>query len=251
MGIIGKLKELIFGTSAKSPTGRKTVGELQNQPLSAWGSDDIIAGLQFSATLQLRTPLRVLLRHGETHVDKRTPPPKITKEAWEGIWITKTKTYRSLGVDIDELPEGACASDAGAVRPSAYLPFLIAVRKIVELDEPVEERIKKLRAMPIHPEWKEFIAHYGPSYRNRNKGMEWVIERFFPQFIYSVPRLTQGEVEALTRLGLDTPNRITAASDETLLGINGIGRAKLQAIRDYCSGISADRDAAKAENVSR
>lgn len=250
MGIIGTLRGLILCASAKSPRFPKTIGELQNEPLSAWGNDDIIEGLQFSATLQLRTPLRVLLRHGEIHTEKRAPPPRITKEAWEGLWTPKTESYRSLGIDVDEVPV-TCASDVGPVSPGDYLPFLIALRKTVELDEPIEERIKKLRTMPIRPEWQTFVESYGARGKSRHRGLAWVIEYFFPRFINTIPKLTEGAVRELAELGLDTPDRIAAAPDETLLGIKGIGLAKLQLIRDYCAGITKNRDADRIENVGR
>ena len=65
-GVEAETRELSRAQNASSPAG-KTVGELQSEPLSAWGNDDIAKGLRFIATLQLRTPLRVLLRDGEIH----------------------------------------------------------------------------------------------------------------------------------------------------------------------------------------
>jgi len=250
MSIISSFKKLISGTSAKSYPVRKTVGELQNEPLSAWGNDDIITGLKFSATLQLRTPLRVLMRHGEIHTDPNTEPPKIAMEMWEGIWTTKTKTFRELGIDVDE-PKGTHASHIGPVLPEDYIPLLIAIRKIVELDEPIDSRIKKLRAMPMVSDWQTLVDRHGPSYKNESRGMEWIIEHFFPRFIKSIPKLSTGMVDELCKLGLDTPNRIAAAPDKTFLRIKGIGQAKVKAIRDYCAGIADNRDAERIENVIR
>jgi len=64
---------------------------------------------------------------------------------WEGIWTLKTKTFRELGIDIDEVPNCTMASDIGLIRVEDYLPFLIAVRQIVEQTCSVESRIKMLR----------------------------------------------------------------------------------------------------------
>ncbi|MHB8771295.1 MAG: hypothetical protein ACYC7J_09875 [Syntrophales bacterium] len=241
-GVEAETRELANVQSASSPTS-KTVGQLQNEPLSAWGNDDIITGLKFSATMQLRTPLRVLLRHGEIHTDRRKPPPKIADEGWEGVWVPKTKTYRELGLDIDEPPEGTHASAAGQVKPSEYLPFLVAVRRIVELSEPIENRIEKLRAMPVQGEWKVFVESHG--------GIETIIGRFFPDFIDTIPKIPVAARDELSEFGLNTPNRIAAATDKTLLGIKGIGLAKLKAIRDYCASITDKRDADRIENVIR
>ena len=48
----------------------KTIGEMQNKSLEDWGDEDIIDGLEFVATLQLRTPLEILQHHGEIFKEK-------------------------------------------------------------------------------------------------------------------------------------------------------------------------------------
>ncbi len=221
----------------------KTVGELQNEPMSAWGNDDIIRGLEFSATMQLRTPLRVLLRHGEIHMDRNMKPPRIALEPWEGIWLPKTKTFRELGLDMDEPTPGEHASSIGPILPSDYLPFLIAVREIVELTDSIESRINRLHEKPMVGDWKTYIEKHG--------GIGSVIGYLFHDFIDTIPNISFAIRNELSDLGLDTPNRIAAATDETLLSIKGIGQAKLKTIRDYCAGITDNRDADTVENVIR
>ena len=212
-------KKVLWGSGA-------TEGEMQNKPLSSWGNEDVIKGLEFSATLQLRTPLRVLLRHGEMHTDRNMPPPKICLEPWEGGWFPRTKTFRELGIDADE-PGSApgLSSDSGD-----YLRFLIAVRRIVETYDTIEHRIEKLREMPIKAGWQEFFKRHG--------GMEGIVETFFPKFC-NLPK------------ELDTPNRIAAASDQTLLGVKGIGPAKLKALRERCARATENRDSDRVDNAGR
>jgi len=279
MSIIGMFKRLISGASAEpaeqvqmqsvqkeefSEPQSVKMGELQNAPMPSWMADGCV--LKFCATFQLRTPLRVLLRDGEIYSKNDGRQPQIAREMWEGIWLPhSTQSYVELACGPDSTPEDielfkrldawsserTVASDAGPVLVKDYLPFLIAIRKIIELDEPIEDRIDKLRKMPIATGWKVFVDRYGPNHRNENKGMEWVIECFFPRFIKSIPTLSAGMVDELCKLGLDTPNRIAAASDETLLSIKGIGKAKLEAIRAYCDGITNSRDARRIEHVTR
>jgi len=258
MSIIGIFKRLISGASAEpvkqspmnaaqsKPKIITTIKESQNNEIKAWkDNQDVISGLEFIATMQLRTPLRVLLRHGEIHTNINTAPPQIIKELWEGIWTTKTKTYRELGVDIDEVKDLTCASDIGQIPQDGgeYLKFLIAIRKIVELDEPIDNRIKKLREMPILDEWKTYLEKHG--------GIETIVSYFFPKFIETIPSLNQSTEDELCKLDLNTPNRIATAPDETLLSIKGIGQAKLKAIRDYCAGTTDKRDADRVEDVIR
>jgi hypothetical protein len=222
----------------------KTIEESRRNQVNTWkDSQDVITGLQFTATMQLRTPLRVLLRCGEIHTDINTEPPQIIKEMWEGIWVPKTKTYRELGIDIDEISPGTYASDIGPVIPGDYLPFLIAIRKIVELDEPIENRVERLHEMSMVGKWKAFIEKHG--------GVEKIIRYFFSEFVDTIPKLNLSTKNEFSELGLNTPNRIAAAPDETLLIIKGMGQAKLKVVRDYCTGITDNRDADRIENVIR
>lgn len=221
-----------------------TIEERQNKITDSWKhNQDVINGFEFCATLQLRTPLRVLLRHGEIHTDINSEPPKIAREMWEGIWTLKTKTFRELGIDIDEVPNGTMASDIGLIRVEDYLPFLIAVRQIVEQTCSVESRIKMLREQPMVGDWRIYVE--------KQNGIENIIQRFFPRFIDTIPKINNATITELSSLGLTTPNLITEATDETLLNIKGVGLEKLKTIREFCSGISTNRDAERFEYVTR
>lgn len=225
----------------------KTIGELQSEPMSAWGkwgNVDIITGLEFSATMQLRTPLRVLLRHGEIHTDRNTKPPEIVHEGWEGSWLPKLKTFREIGLDMNEPPPGAHASSIGPIVARDYLPFLIAIREIVELNESIENRIDKLREMLSVCDWQEFLGKHG--------GTEKIVQYFFPRYIQSMPKLPPSAMNEFVRLGyFNTPSSIEAATDEELLSIKGIGPAKLKAIRKHFADIAKHRDVDRVENVIR
>jgi hypothetical protein len=181
--------------STPSPA-RKTIGEMQSEPMSAWGNNDVITGLQFCATMQLRTPLRVLLRHGEIHTDRNTKPPRIALEPWEGIWLPKLKTFRELGVDMDEPSMGTMASDVGQIPADGgdYLPLLIAVREIVELHDSIESRIKRLSEMPMAGDWQ--------TYLDKLWGMGGITGRFFPDFISTIPAISIAIRYELSDLGL-------------------------------------------------
>ena len=203
----------------------------------------VISGFKFSATMQLRTPLRVLLRHGEIHSDINTERPKIAHEFWEGSWVPKTRTYRELGLDIDELSESTMASPIGQIKASDYLPFLISVREIVEANESIDSRINMIRSKPMTGSWKAYV--------NRHGGIDKIINQFFPLFIDTIPKLSAATIDELCKLGIDTANKLVETNDEALLDINGIGKAKLKAIRDYCAGITKNRDETRLDRVSR
>ena len=105
-------------SDAKNPIRITEIVDIQQSSIfnsnlvEKWGNDkDVISGLEFNATMQLRTPLRVLKRHGEIHSDINTELPQIVNEMWEGIWLAKTRTFRELGIDIDEFQESTMASN--------------------------------------------------------------------------------------------------------------------------------------------
>lgn len=252
MGIINKIKRWIFD-APDSPgmapenmqPGVFTVGEMQTKPLSAWGNEDIITGLRFSATMQSRTPLRVLLRHEEIHTDSTKPPPQIALERWEGMWTPTTKTFRELGLDVDQPPPGDMASEIGPIPRDGgdYLPFLIAVREVVESHDTIEQRIANLNKLALSEKWRDH-----PGWRDDVQKME---NQFFPFFLKKIPSLTGEAVAGLRTLQLDTPNRLGAASDDTLLNIKGIGPFELKYIRKRCMEITEGRDNARLERVNR
>ena len=204
-----------------------TTGELQNAPVPSFMAD-VCDGFIFSATLQLRTPLRVLLRHGERYHKNDGHQPQIAREPWEGIWLPKTKTWKELGGnDVPEMPAGRHASDVGPILPNDYLPFLIAVRSIVEGSESVEARRSDLAIEVANPRWNGFVVKHGGS---------WVVtNKFFPRFIEILPGLDGDAVAFLDERQLNTPAALMGASDFELLAIKGIGAAKLKKIREICA----------------
>ena len=139
---------------------------------------DVLGGMVFHATLQTRTPLRVLRRHGQV-LPLGSPLPD-DFELWMGMWVPKPKSWRELGIDADELPETDAASDAGPVMPSEYLPFLIAVREAIE-DETggTAARIKRLDDVCSRPEFTRFVAAL--------RGAGFLRDCFFPTVLSVIP----------------------------------------------------------------
>jgi hypothetical protein len=150
---------------------------------------------------------------------------------------------QELGIDMDEIVSDVFASHIGPIHAKEYLPFLIEVRKIVELNSSIESRIKMLQEKPKIGIWKTYV--------NKHGGINKIIEEFFPRFIDTIPKINNAIISELHVLGLDTPNSIEAASDEVLLKIKGVGKAKIKVIRDYCAGITFNRDTIRLDKVTR
>ncbi len=205
---------------------------------------DIAKGWKFSATMQLRTPLRVLTRHGEIH-DGLTDPPNIVREQWEGYWMPSMKTFKDIGINLPDMDlTDTQASDIGPIPIDGgeYLKFLIKVRAIVEADSLVEDRRILLREELRQSEWKAFCVKLG--------GNQNVTEQFFPPFIQTIKGLTKDAIAALWEAGITTPEQLENSPDATLRAIKGIGPAKLAMIRAACSE-ATDKTSDFADNVYR
>ena len=95
-------------------------------------NDDVLAGWELSVTMQRRTPLAWLLRHREFHEGSNRPTEIVPMQ--HACWVPVTRSWRSLGIDVDEMPETTMASEIGQIPVNGgnFLPFLIEYRMIVE-----------------------------------------------------------------------------------------------------------------------
>jgi hypothetical protein len=214
------------------------ISRAQDSP--AWSG--LIQGARFCATLQLRTPLRVLTRHGESWTREEARPP-IARESWEGFWAAETVTWRELGIDLPEMSSSQ-ASEIGPVPSDGgeFLKFLVAVRTIVEADGPLEFRRLRLRDLLRDSRWQEFVK--------RLEGTEAIVRQFFPPFIETIKGLSREAVAELWERGLTTPALLSEAPDRDILSVRGIGPAKLRGIREACAA-AASRDSEFVDLVQR
>jgi hypothetical protein len=205
---------------------------------------DVVVAMQFCATIQMRTPMRVLSRHRELHTDLNRPLPAIAQELWEGIWLPKTRSFKEMGLNLPEFST-TMASDIGQIPADGgdYLPFLLAVRAVVETDESPDQRAENLQALLAQPEYEAFVT--------ANRGTKAIIDRFFPLFVSTLPKLTPAAREGITNKNMLTAESISRALDIELLAIDGIGPSKLEAIRQHCAATMTYRDAIRADYVIR
>jgi len=154
----------------------------------------------------------------------------------EGTWVAETKSWRELGIDMDEVPR-TMSSEIGQIPRDGgdFLKFLKAVRAIVEADGQAIGRRKVLSQELARAEWSEFCKLLG--------GKEAIYSIFFPGFIDTIPRLTSETVQALWSNEWTTPAKLSAVPDGNLLAIKGIGQSKLKIIRKACEeAVSKDSE---------
>ena len=212
----------------------KTIGEQQSLPLSEWGNQDIFKGVSFVATIQLRTPFRVLKHHGEIFNGPGSPP-SYAKEMWEGIWVPVTKSFIELGIPIEE-PPSEMASEIGPIPSTGgnFLKFILSVRYIVEQNQSIATRRNELVVHLKKDEWKYYVHKLG--------GIEKIANRFFSHFVELLPGLTEETISLLRSKKLITASQISATSDKELLKIKGIGPVKLGKIREFCLRVVNQHD---------
>lgn len=109
----------------------------------AIANSDVIDGWSLCVTMDRRTPLAWLLRHGE----QAKNPTEVPQE--HGIWVPIPKTFRELGINIDEMTSGTMSSEIGYILSDGgrFLPFLIAYREIVENEQSRTEALNQLTTL--------------------------------------------------------------------------------------------------------
>jgi len=234
------------GTSFTTSKLITSIEDSDRRHLDTWrANSDIVLGLRFVATMQLRTPLRVLQRHGELHTNSSIAPPRIADEMWEGIWLPQTKGFVELGRPSDDFAESSMATEIGPIKGGIrpYLAFLCAVRTCVEAHDPIEVRVENLKAVLAGPDYTGFVRRHG--------GANAIIDRFFPPFLNTIPGLPATAITELRSKRLSTLSKLSAVSDETLLAIKGIGPAKLKTLRAYCNTFKDGMNEKRLDLVKR
>lgn len=181
---------------------------------------DILDGMRFSATLQVRTPLWILEHHGEVFRGPPSQAPDYGGMA-HGIWVPQTRGGLS-----EFLREGVThASDAGPVVDTEYLPFLKAFRTIVEGPGDELDKIERLHALP--KESRRFAAFWRALATN----IPDFPESFFYMDLAEIDGVGRTTARRMFDAGIYSVQGLHSASDETLLAIKGVGRALVKKIR--------------------
>ncbi|PNV83204.1 MAG: hypothetical protein C0627_06660 [Sulfurimonas sp.] len=210
----------IFQKPIQEVKSVKTVGEIQNKPLEEWdcGDSEVFDGMRFSVTLQLRTPLDVLIHHNEIYRGEDAPP-QYAKEEWHGIWLPYIKPEYSLNIDSEH------SSDIGYVDDKEYIKFLIVFRKIVEQSIDTDKKISLLEKAVKED---ELFAKYWEKHK--------FIDADFPySFFYKQLTKLDGvgikTAKNLYEHGLKSIKEVQNASEEELLKIQGVGKNTIEKIR--------------------
>lgn len=185
-------------------------------------NQDIIEGVQFTATLQIRTPLSVLKHHGEIYEGPPSEAPKYCSQR-DGIWVFVTDLE-----DEESSYESNHASDIGPVNPAYYLPFLLEFRSVVESSLDHDEKIQKLYQLPERSKgfktiWQKLTSRYD----------DFPHSYFYGQFT-ALPGVGLKTAQALYENGFKTVEQIKAASISELSKVPRLGKKSAEKIAGVC-----------------
>ena len=184
---------------------------------------DVIDGLQFCATLHLKTPLTVLRHHGEKFTGSPSAAPKYGTPA-EGIWNYETKPWADLGIDMPELPESQHATAIGPMKASEYLPFLIEFRKIVEGNESHEAKLSRLEGLSRRSE--SFFAIW---VRLRSVYDDFPESFFYFEFT-KLPGVGRKMAKKLYEMEFRSVSELVNSTKERLTRVPGMGSVSAEKI---------------------
>lgn len=215
------------------------------QPIIALGipgDSPIIQGYRFSVTMSLRTPAYILKMHGRA-VPKDDPLLSLPIRQDQGVWLAEAPPIFIGGKEI-KFQGSAMASEIGPIPTDGgeYLRFLLCIRAIAEGEKSIDAKLLLLRKEMSSKRWQNII--------NKMSDPESMIERLFPYFLDTIPKIPHRCVVALNDHGLSTPKKILEAGDKSLLGIKGIGPARLLIIKEYCERYP-DYDHERLDNVEK
>lgn len=187
-----------------------------NDDASHNANADILDGVQFVATLHVTTPYAVLIHHGEAYAGPPSKAPQYGNQA-QGIWIPKTKSWRSLGINLPEMPQAEHATDIGPRRPESYLPFLLDFRRIFEGNDNDEVKIEKLRLLAARTEdyasiWQRLEEVHQDFPRNL----------FYGSFL-GLPGVGRTTARNLYEAGFRSVEQIQSTEPSELLKVRGVG----------------------------
>lgn len=212
--------------------------------ISSYEDSGLTGGWRYSATLQLRTPLEYLERHGEFSPGPEAPPLVGPAESHledgtgfnpYGVWVPEIdydQLSRDFGFQVEPPPPGMRAAEGGPVRIGSeeerdLLSFLKSFRRIVESGKPLDQMLEELEELSDStPGNKRMWARYSEG------NPLWPDSYFIGQLWMQLPKgVGRSRAEKFYLAGFRTAEEFQAASDDELLKVEGIGKGLLRKLR--------------------
>ena len=200
---------------------------------------DLISGWRYSATLQLRTPLKYLEMDGTFSPGPEQPALVGPAENFledgtgfnaYGIWL-QVIDFEAQGFDPPRPGKRAAQGgmvEIGGTEEKELISFLKSFRYIVETGETLDQMLSELEELSTSsPGNRRMWARFS------GEDSLWPDSYFIEQLDLQLPKgVGKSKAEKLYLAGFRTIEEIQVASDEQLLQIPGIGKGMLKKIRD-------------------
>lgn len=190
---------------------------------------------RFQAMPRMTTPLASLVRHGEIR-PANGELPALPGGRWAPVPRSLDDLLGIVGLD-EKLRPTIGASDAGTVEVDRYIEFLIALKLAATSSPSIDECALAVDAICERPASRDYAEAHGDTRR--------LIERLFPtvlDMLDFIPLLVRSDMAAA---GLTTVERISTASDASLLAIAGMGPTRLRKLRAWCRDFRGDRQSSR------
>lgn len=243
MGIL----DFIFGTKKENTSvAQKSVETVKQAPdhyveLKNYNVD-IVDGMMFHATCQLRTPLSVFKHHGEVYTGSGVPP--LYGEPRDGVWLSKVKDKYRISTG-----DSTVASDAGGrVTAAEYVDYAIGLLSIFEGSNPIQEKMNKALGYSKGKSNLERVEKFILKYYKAQDISE-VMRRFIsiveaihyfsnkPGHLDLIDGVNKTINESLQLAGIDTIQELKALDEKELLAIKGVGKASALKISEALSSL--------------
>lgn len=180
---------------------------------------DVVDDCRFCATLQIRTPLSVLTRDGETFKGPPSEAPVYCTPE-HGIWLLDAPDVLGMG-------EMECASEIGPVKPSQYLPFLKDFRQIVESELDHQTKLTQLNALSTASK------RYEEIWKILERNYDNFPHSFFYRELQVLPGVGLKTARVIYEAGFTSMDKVREATDAQLQELPGVGKGLIGKIRDY------------------
>lgn len=215
----------------------------QNIKLAKENDDLVKEGVEFHATLQLRTPLWILKKDGEVHTGTDEPPQYGNDK--DGVWLPK------LSSKFDFLDEGSTsASDAmGSVSAKKYLNYAIGLLTIFEQDITIHEKMLRAGQYAESEELqiveRYILKFYSNGTDNNNFSIADVMGRFIntddrleyfsdkENYLSLVNGVNKTIERSLIENEIKTINELQKLTSNDLVKLKGIGKISAEKIINF------------------
>ncbi|KDN27544.1 hypothetical protein VFDL14_19920 [Vibrio fortis] len=214
---------------------------------SSSGFGDVVDGLQFSPTFQIRTPCKILRANG-MHVANEAQIPDYLREQQHGIWLPKVKQKYSLDDDND-----VGASDASGSNRDDYITFVCSIKDIYSENISIFERVKLIDTFKAdHPELlyveDKLLAYYN-NYDSIIDILMFNVDFSFEDlanfhyrdegYLRPILGINSRVEKSLISLGYKVVEDVTHLTKDQLMELDGVGNKSAEKILEKIAEVKS------------